>query len=251
MRLDRYLSNMGLGTRKEIAEAIRSGRVSVDGKLVLQKDAEVREGTSSVEMDGRTVAYKPHVYIMLNKPEGYISSTEDGSGPVVTELLTPELARYVPAPAGRLDKDAVGLLLLTSDGEFIHRVITPKKHVPKVYYVRLKKAVTPEDEAAFKAGIVLKDGTALLPANLTRTTDPSTGAPAAFVTVYEGKFHQVKRMFLSRDNEVRFLKRVAIGALKLDRALAPGEYKELSREEAEKVFEKGDGNGAETGEENE
>jgi len=247
MRLDRYLSNMGLGTRKEIGEAIRRGRVRVDGAAVLKKDAEVQEGVSQVEFDGRRVEYKPYVYIMLNKPEGYISSTEDGSGPVVTELLSETLAHYAPAPAGRLDKDAVGLLLLTNDGEFIHRIITPKMHVPKVYYVRLRQAASFGDEAAFEQGIVLKDGTKLLPAKLGRTEDPETGAPAAFVTIYEGKFHQVKRMFLSRGNEVVFLKRISIGALKLDENLAPGEYRELTRAEAEKVFDTPCGDGTETG----
>ena len=232
MRLDKFLSNMGCGSRRDVHKLIASGAVEVDGSVVKEKDAQIDENRQRVCVDGDHIPYKPFVYIMFNKPAGYISSTEDGAGPVVTELLEGAYGSYKLGVAGRLDKDAEGLLLLTNDGEFIHRVISPEKHVIKRYFTRLRAPVTDADIAAFKAGIKLRDGTAYKSAELT-----PAGDNCAVTAISEGKFHQVKKMFIVRGNEVLYLKRLSIGGLRLDPALGPGKYRELTAAEAQAVFE--------------
>lgn len=233
MRLDKYLSNMGLGSRKDVRGIIGSGAVTVDGQVVRSADAKVQEGKSVVQVNGKDVAYKPFVYVMLYKPAGYLSATEDGrGGPVATDLIGEDYNFYDLGPAGRLDKDAEGFLLLTNDGPFVHRIITPEKHVEKQYFVRLRQAITQEDQEAFRAGIRFKDGTLCRPAKLEAGNEPNT----AYVTIHEGKFHQVKKMFLARGNEVVYLKRIAIGGIPLDETLKPGEYRELTKEELEQLL---------------
>ena len=218
MRLDKYLSNMGLGSRKDVRGIIGSGAVTVDGQIVKNADAKIQEGISDVQVNGQSVAYKPYVYLMLYKPAGYLSATEDGrGGPVATDLIGDDYNFYDLGPAGRLDKDAEGFLLLTNDGPFVHRIITPEKHVEKQYFVRLRKDITEADKVAFREGIRFKDGTLCRPAQLEAGEEPAT----AFVTIHEGKFHQVKKMFLARDNEVVYLKRISIGGIALDETLEP------------------------------
>lgn len=233
MRLDKYLSNMGLGSRKDVRSIIGSGVVTVDGQVVKSADAKIQEGVSDVQVNGQNIAYKPFVYLMLYKPAGYLSATEDGrGGPVATDLIGDDFNFYDLGPAGRLDKDAEGFLLLTNDGPFVHRIITPEKHVEKQYFVRLRTGITPEDQEAFKAGIQFRDGTLCRPAELEAGEEPNT----AFVTIHEGKFHQVKKMFLARNNEVVYLKRISIGGIALDETLKPGEYRELTKEELEPLL---------------
>ncbi len=234
MRLDKYLSNMGLGSRKDVRGIIGSGAVTVDGQVVRHPDAKIQEGKSEVQVNGQAVAYKPFVYLMLYKPQGYLSATEDGrGGPVATDLIGEDYNFYNLGPAGRLDKDAEGFLLLTNDGPFVHRNITPEQHVEKQYFVRLRTSITPEDQEAFKVGIQFKDGTLCRPAQLEAgEAEPNT----AFVTIHEGKFHQVKKMFLARNNEVLYLKRISIGGIALDETLKPGEYRELTKEELERLL---------------
>lgn len=233
MRLDKYLSNMGLGSRKDVRGIIGSGVVTVDGQVVRAADAKIQEGVSNVQVNGQNIAYKPFVYLMLYKPAGYLSATEDGrGGPVATDLIGDDFNFYDLGPAGRLDKDAEGFLLLTNDGPFVHRIITPEQHVEKQYFVRLRTSITPEDQEAFQAGIQFKDGTLCRPAKLEAGAEPNT----AFVTIHEGKFHQVKKMFLARNNEVVYLKRISIGGVPLDETLQPGEYRELTQEEMERLL---------------
>ena len=253
MRLDKFLSNMGLGSRKDVHKLIASGVVMIDGNTCRARDAQFDENVARVTVNGEFIPYKPFVYIMVNKPAGYLSSTEDGSGPVVTELLSGAYSSYKLGVCGRLDKDAEGLLLLTNDGDFIHRVISPEKHVGKQYYVKLKREITDRDVVQFERGIKLADGTQLKPAKLEKSHQESGSAetipaaetgvktPEASVTITEGKFHQVKKMFLATGNEVFYLKRLSIGALRLDKTLKTGEFKELSPEEAFKAYEQTNG----------
>ena len=254
MRLDKFLSNMGLGSRHDVHGIIASGSVSIDGIVCKERDAKFDENSSIVTVNGVHIPYKPFVYIMLNKPAGYLSSTDDGSGPVVTDLLGGAYSSYRPGVAGRLDKDAEGLLLLTNDGDYIHKVITPEKHVAKQYFVKLKREITARDVVQFERGIKLADGTQLRPAKLESVSEENVrenGAeegntaagvkcPCAIVTITEGKFHQVKKMFLATDNEVKYLMRLSIGGLRLDGTLRPGEYKELDPEEAKTAYEQAD-----------
>ena len=238
MRLDRYLSNMGLGSRKDVHKLIASGAVSVDGETVRKKDAAVLEGEQAVSVNGREIRYKPFVYIMMNKPAGYVSSTEDADGPPVTELLGGNYCSYGLGVAGRLDKDAEGLMLLTNDGDLIHKIITPDKNVVKKYYCELKSDISDEDVEKFASGITLRDGTKLKSAALEKAVpeEGSASVCAAVVGISEGKFHQVKKMFLAVGNEVLYLKRLSIGGLRLDTRLGKGGYREMTKEEAEKVF---------------
>ena len=242
MRLDKFLSNMGAGSRRDVHKLIASGKVKVDGSVCRNYDTHIDENRQKISVGDFEIPYKPFVYIMVNKPAGYLSSTEDGSGPVVIDLLNGTYASYKLGVAGRLDKDAEGLLLLTNDGQFIHRVISPDKDVVKTYFVTIKREITPDDVVQFKNGIRLRDGTQYKPAELTNAAGPvpetaGSDSHAALVRISEGKFHQVKKMFLATGNEVLYLKRLSIGGLKLDKKLDPGKFRELTIEEAEKVYE--------------
>lgn len=242
MRLDKFLSNMGAGSRRDVHKLIASGKVKVDGSVCRNYDTHIDENRQKISVGDSEIPYKPFVYIMVNKPAGYLSSTEDGSGPVVTDLLDGAYSSYKLGVAGRLDKDAEGLLLLTNDGHFIHRVISPDKDVVKTYFVTIKREITPDDMVQFKNGIRLRDGTQYKPAELLKTAEPyeDPAAHAALVRISEGKFHQVKKMFLATGNEVLYLKRLSIGGLRLDEKLEPGRFRELTIEEAERVYEQTD-----------
>lgn len=230
IRLDKIITDAGLASRKEAKALIRSGRVSVNGRTAASGDEKLDPELSSVCLDGEPIDYKRFRYLMLNKPAGLLSATEDSRQKTVLDLLPPELRRQGLFPVGRLDKDTTGLLLLTNDGDFAHSVISPKRHVPKLYRARVDGLLDGEDIAAFARGLVLADGTVCLPAKL-ECPEPSLG----LVTVYEGKYHQVKRMFASRGKPVTALHRLQIGGLPLDEKLGPGEYRELSREECAAV----------------
>ena len=187
-----------------------------------------------VAVDGETVRYAAHHYYMMDKPCGVVTASEDRQQRTVLDLVTPQMRKMGLFPVGRLDKDTTGLLLLTNDGDFAHRVISPKKHVPKVYRAEVDGALDETDVAAFADGLVLADGTVCLPATLEMPA-PNVGR----VTVFEGKYHQVKRMFAARGKPVRALHREQIGALSLDPALPPGGFRELSEAELEAVFQTG------------
>lgn len=228
-RLDRILASTGIASRKEAKELVLAGRVRSDGEIVSSPEEKIDPEAVTITVDGVTLPYREFYYIMLNKPAGVISATEDFREKTAVDLLPERLRRVGLFPAGRLDKDSEGLLLLTSDGQTAHALTAPKRHVDKVYFIRTDLEMTSEDEKAFREGIVLSDGTQCLPAELSIL--PGTGAREATVTLREGKFHQVKRMLLSRGKTVLYLKRLSMGSLVLDPALGPGEYRELTEKE--------------------
>jgi len=232
VRLDKYLSDMGIASRKELRSIIKSGRVSVDGRAVCAPETKI-SSESRVCLDGEELRYSRFHYYMMNKPAGVLSATEDGRQRTVLDLVSEQMRRQGLFPVGRLDKDTCGLLLLTDDGDFAHRVISPKSGVEKLYYARVEGEPCREDAEAFEKGIVLADGTQCLPAKL-----QLLGGSECLVTVMEGKYHQVKRMLASRGTPVLELKRLRIGALDLDGSLAPGEYRELTENDLCKVFNK-------------
>ena len=231
MRLDKLLSDMGLASRKELREMIRSGRVTVDGQRETRPEQKVDPAQSVIALDGAPLRYAAHHYYMMDKPCGVVTATEDSRQRTVLDLVTPEMRRMGLFPVGRLDKDTSGLLLLTDDGEFAHRVISPKSCVEKLYYAKVEGCPDAADAAAFAEGLTLADGTRCRPARL----EP-LGGGACRVTVMEGKYHQVKRMLASRGKPVLALRRLAIGGLVLDEALGPGGFRELTAEDLCKLF---------------
>lgn len=230
-RLDKLLADSGMYSRSQAREAIRGGNVSVNGAVVRRPEEKFKSDTAEIRVDGEVISCAGKRYLMLNKPAGVLSATEDPAQQTVLDLLPAPYRHMDLFPVGRLDKDTTGLLLLTNDGDFAHRVISPKKHVPKVYRAAVDGTLDGDDVAAFARGLVLADGTQCLPAKLTLPA-PGVGR----VTVYEGKYHQVKRMFAARGKPVRALYRESVGALPLDPALKPGEVRELTPAELEAVF---------------
>ena len=225
-RLDKIISATGKKSRREVREMVRQGRVLVDGKPAPAADMKVDPQTAVILLDGEPLGYEKFTYVMLHKPAGVLTATEDRRQETVLDLLPPELRRRTLSPVGRLDKDTEGLLLLTNDGQLAHRLLSPKSHVDKVYYARVDGALEPGDIAAFAAGMTLGDGLECLPAGL-EILSPTE----AFVTLREGKFHQVKRMLAARGKPVLYLKRLSMGRLRLDPALAPGAWRMLTEEE--------------------
>lgn len=231
-RLDKVLSNLGYGTRKEVKALVKSGAVEVDGVVVKSSDIKIDPEKAVMKVDGEEVKYRKYIYLMMNKPDGVISATFDKYDETVIDLLYIEDQVFEPFPVGRLDKDTVGLLLLTNDGDLNHRLISPKHHVDKVYYAKINKPVDEKDIKAFEKGVVLDDDYRCLPAKLEIIESDENGA-SVYVTIVEGKFHQVKRMFQARGKEVVYLKRIKFGGLDLDETLPEGEYRELTEEEVE------------------
>ena len=225
MRLDKFIADSSAYSRSEIRKLIRYRAVTVNGTVAPTADLQIGE-TDEVRVNGKRIEYRKYVYLMLNKPQGYLSATEDKRDPVVVDLVPEEYRHFGVFPVGRLDKDTEGLLLLTNDGQFDHALMSPKKKVMKRYYAELDGPVRAEDATVFAAGMVFPDFTAR-PAKLEFADDPSR----VFIEIEEGKFHQVKRMCQRIGREVVFLKRVKIGALALDEQLAPGEIRELTAEE--------------------
>jgi len=229
MRLDKLLANLGYGSRKEIKKMCRDGVIKVDGVVVKDSSFHVDPETQEVEILGNVVVYREFVYLMMNKPQGVISATEDLTQETVIDLLDPEYYPFKVFPVGRLDKDTEGLLLLTNDGKLAHELLSPKKHVPKRYFALIDETVTEKDVDAFAAGVTLDDGYKTLPAQLEIL---SRGKPSEVeIVIYEGKYHQIKRMFEARNKKVLYLKRLSMGPLVLDQELEPGEYRELTEEE--------------------
>ncbi|WP_017185886.1 pseudouridine synthase [Alkalibacillus haloalkaliphilus] len=234
MRLDKLLANEGYGSRKDVKKLIKKGSVQVDGEVTKDVSHHVDPNQSEVIVNGHVIDYREFVYIMLNKPKDVISATEDSRHECVTDLLDPFYDKFNLFPVGRLDKDTVGLLLLTNDGELAHQLTSPRKKVDKIYEATINGVVTEEDVQAFKEGVTLDDGYITKPAELevTETTDEHSWI---VVTISEGKFHQVKRMFQARGHEVRFLKRRQMGSLSLDEQLPIGEYRELTEQELDQL----------------
>lgn len=226
MRLDKYLADLRIGSRSEVKEKIRKGLVKVNGQTVKDPGCAVSAG-DSVECEGAALRYREHFYYMLNKPAGILSATEDARQQTVLDLFPKELRKDL-SPVGRLDKDTVGLLLITDDGQLAHRLLSPARHVDKVYLVRTDKEIGPEDATCFAEGMCLSDGTVLKPADLEIDREDPLQAR---ITIREGKYHQIKRMFAARGKEVVYLKRLSMGTLSLDPSLEEGCWRELTEEE--------------------
>lgn len=228
MRIDKLLSNMGEGSRQEIKKLIKTGMVSIDGETIYKPDIQVNE-LQNISIGGRKVIYKKYIYIMMNKPQNVVSATEDNKDKTVIDILDEKDSKFCLFPVGRLDKDTEGLLILTNDGELCHNLLSPKKHIPKTYYANIEGRVTDYDASLFNEGVILNDGYKTFPATLKiiNSSDIST----IELTIVEGKFHQVKRMFEAVNKKVIFLKRIAMGNLKLDSTLAIGEYRYLTDNE--------------------
>ena len=228
-RLDKFLCDCGVGTRSQVKIILKAGRVTVDGKVEKDNARKIDPATSKVCLDGEALGAVGQVVVMLNKPAGFVTATEDANDRTVMELLPQALRHLDLKPVGRLDKATEGLLLFTNDGDLLHRLISPKKEVPKVYYARHEGTASAEDVAAFAAGLTLKDGTQCLPAKL----EP-LGAGESLVTVCEGKYHQVRRMMASPGMPVLYLERRQEGALTLG-DLPRGQVRELTRDEIEEL----------------
>ncbi len=229
-RLDKVLSNLGYGSRKEIKQAIKKGLIEVNGELVKDNGMQVDPETDKIVVNGEEIFYRKYIYLMMNKPDGVVSATVDNRDETVIDLLEVEHQVFNPFPVGRLDKDTVGLLLLTNDGELNHRLISPKWKVDKVYYAKIDKKVTEDDVKKFKNGITLDDGYVCKEAKLEILEATEEGSEV-MITIQEGKYHQVKRMFEAVGKNVVYLQRVEFGTLKLDEDLEEGEYRELTEEE--------------------
>ncbi len=233
MRADKYVSSQRTDlSRSDVKKLIRAGRVTADGVPVKTPEEKIPEGTE-VCVDGAPITYREHIYLMLNKPQGYVCSTREGASPTVLELVPPELRRRGLFPAGRLDKDTEGFVLITDDGALAHEMLSPVKHVPKTYYVRLDKPYEEKYESIFAEGIVIDGGEKCLPAEV--TPDPEDPFACTLI-LHEGKFHQVKRMFSAAGNNVCYLKRTRIGNLGLDSNLALGACLEIMHKDVEKLL---------------
>lgn len=229
-RLDKIISNLGYGSRKEIKALVKKGLVKVDGEIVKDNGLLIDPEKSVININGEDLFYREYIYLMMNKPDGVISATYDNREETVIDLLEVEHQVFDPFPVGRLDKDTVGLLLLTNDGELNHRLISPKWHVDKVYYAKIDKAIDEKDVEAFKNGITLDDGYKCKEGKLEIISSSDEGSEV-MVTIQEGKYHQVKRMFEALGKTVVYLKRTEFGGLPLDQDLEEGEYRELTEDE--------------------
>ena len=236
-RLDKLLAGTGKWSRREVKALVRQGLVRVDGRLAASAEDKLDPAAAIITVAGETISLCRFTYVMLHKPAGVLTATEDRKQPTVLDLLPPELRRIGLAPVGRLDKDTEGLLLLTDDGALAHDLLAPKKHVDKVYFVRTDGALDDADCKAFEQGITLGDGLECLPAKLEILK--SNAQSEALITIHEGKFHQIKRMLASRGKPVVYLKRLSMGSLTLDEGLSKGEYRLLTAEEIKNLRESG------------
>lgn len=236
MRLDKFLSHTGFGSRKEVKQLLKKKVVRVNDQVVKKGDYILNLNQDLISVNGETITYQEFIYLMLNKPAGYLSATEDNFQKTVIDLLQPEEQHFNPFPVGRLDKDTEGLLLLTNDGELAHFLLSPKKHVKKTYYAEVVGVMDLEDIERFKLGIVLEDGYKCLQAEL-QIIEQTDRTSKVLITVEEGKFHQVKRMVLACGKEVNYLKRQSMASLKLDETLKSGEYRPLDKEELNQLKE--------------
>ncbi|EAD7746646.1 rRNA pseudouridine synthase [Listeria monocytogenes] len=226
MRLDKLLSHTGFGSRKEVKPLLKSGAVVVNGTIQKDSKTQVNPDKDQITVHETPVVYQEFVYFMLHKPQNVVSATEDNVSETVIDLLAQEDTLTDPFPVGRLDKDTEGLLIITNDGTLAHNLLSPKKHIDKTYYAKIDGDVTAADVEAFAAGIELDDGYTCKPASLEIITPNEIN-----VTIQEGKFHQVKRMFAARGKTVSYLKRISMGNLQLDESLELGEYRPLTEAE--------------------
>lgn len=233
MRLDKFLSSMGIASRSEVSAAARRGAITVDGVVCRDASTHIDPDRSAVVFCGRSVTYKKYRYIMLNKPEGYVSATEDGKDPTVLDLLPEEYKKFNLFPCGRLDKNTLGLMLITDNGELSHRLLSPKRHVKKTYVYRSKFPITDEEKELLESGVTLDDGYETKPSLI----ELDSGKDSGKITLTEGKYHQIKRMFESVNNKIIYLERIAFGPLVLDASLGRGEWRELDENEIKALEE--------------
>ena len=240
MRLDKFLGDHNIGTRKQIKEYVKNGRCKVNGVVVTKSDVHINENTDEISFDEIPLTYAKFHYYMLYKPQGVVSATTDGKNKTVLDLLKDENVKGLN-PAGRLDIDTEGLLLLTDDGGLIHKLLSPKKHVDKTYEVHLRKELSDEDIRLLEDGIDIgdtrDDGTPYLtlPAKIIKQEKDGEGRPVIHLIIHEGRFHQVKRMLEAVGNKVEFLKRITFGPLVLDEGLSPSEYRPLNEKELKEL----------------
>ncbi|MBR2280927.1 MAG: rRNA pseudouridine synthase [Ruminococcus sp.] len=230
-RLDKILASQGIGSRREVQKLIKKKAVVVDGAVIVKPEFKIDPENCEIKVNGQALDFKKHIYIMMNKPAGVLSATEDSSQKTVLDLLPDELKRKGLFPVGRLDKDTEGLLIISDDGEFAHKLLSPKNHIYKRYYVELDGDLSEDMIKNFKNGIKLKDGTEFLPAKL-----EIADKRKAYVEICEGKFHQVKKMFLTQNLQVLYLKRVKMGGLELDGNLHRGNAREMTKTEKSVIF---------------
>lgn len=235
MRLDKFFSSQSLASRKDVRTLVKAGRITVNGETARSPEQAVEPDRDSIQLDGNEISYQEHIYLMMNKPQGVVSATDDRQCRTVLDLVPPALYRKGLFPAGRLDKDTVGFVLLTDDGDFAHQILSPKRHVPKTYEAVISAPVTPDDIAAFEAGLTLSDGTVCMKASL--SVLQAEEQPLVRVILHEGKYHQVKRMFEARGKKVLSLKRTMIGGLALDKALPPGGCRAILHKERLEILE--------------
>lgn len=227
MRLDKYLGAMGCCSRSEAKKNIRAGKVVVNGVVAPSAELQINAETDEILFCGKVVNYRKYTYIMLNKPEGYVSATEDGREKTVLDLLPSNMKKDKLFPCGRLDKNTLGLMLITDNGELAHRLLAPKTHVSKEYRFSSKFPVSKTDAKRFEGGVTLDDGYVTLPAKIELDPDGMGGV----ITLTEGKYHQIKRMLEALDNKITYLERISFGELALDGSLARGEWRYLTEEE--------------------
>lgn len=226
MRIDKFLSEMGICSRSEASKAARRGGITVDGEICRRADLHIDPEKNIIAYLGKEIGYKRFTYIMLNKPEGYVSATDDPRERTVLELLDDRSRRLGLFPCGRLDKNTVGLLILTNDGELCHRLLSPKKHVSKVYFFRSERIVTEEDRLRLESGVTL-DGVLTKPAKVNLREDRLSGE----ITLTEGKYHQIKRMLEAVCNRITYLERIEFAGIPLDPKLERGEWRQLTADE--------------------
>ncbi len=233
-RIDKIIASQGKYSRSEVKKLVKAGLVTLNGEKVRSCDLKCDADTDSIVVDGERLDYKKHIYIMLNKPKGVISATQDTNQPTVLDLVPNELKRQGLFPAGRLDGDTTGFVLITDDGDFAHRILSPKNHIMKTYHASLSSPLTQQDIEKFKQGLVLGDGTKCLEAEVSVLDGKSN---VAQISICEGKYHQVKRMFASLGNKVVELKRIKMGGLFLDEELEEGQCRELTEKELKLIAE--------------
>lgn len=236
MRLDKYLANAGVGTRSEVKKIIRSGRIAVNSEVVKRPERTVMP-QDQIVLDDRLISYQEYEYYMLNKPAGVVSATVDPKFTTVIDLIQDTNHKDL-FPVGRLDKDTEGLLLITNDGAFAHNLVSPAKHVPKTYFVRVDGIVNDQDIALFQNGVDIGDEQITKPAILSdikMVLPKETGQSELLITITEGRYHQIKRMFQKIQKPVLYLKRIKMGNLELDKTLSLGEYRQLSSQELESL----------------
>lgn len=237
LRIDKFMADMGIGTRSDIKNYIKAHRISINGKTVKSPGEKADTVLDNVIFDGQEIQYLEYEYYMINKPAGVISATEDKHTKTVMDLI--DSKRGDLFPVGRLDKDTEGLLILTNDGMLAHNMLSPKKHVDKTYYVRTDNELKSEYTDMFLKGLVVEEGFVALPADLKILSSSETGSEA-LLTIREGKFHQVKRMMEAVDNKVTYLKRISMGPIELPKDLGVGEYRKLTKQEIEALTGKGE-----------